>query len=244
MSSSTTAGTSPARPVTETGLGATGWLRVALFAGLAGALVAIVFDLLVAEQVVDRAVALEGGRLHVHPSLALREPFSRAGQRGGLVLGELLLGVGFAFLLAGALTFTGPRAPARRLWWIACGAAVWGLVVLPAAVYPPLPPGVPSALPVGERQLLFLATVAVGAAGVVAAARLWSEPWRSRALAAAALLVPAGLAVALFPDQRSAHTISAGLLGEFRAAAIASQLLFWAVFALVGRRLLLRGEAS
>ena len=240
MSSSTTAATSPARPAPRAVPTATGWLRVALLAGLAGALVAIAFDLLVAEHVVDRAVALEGGH-HVHPSLALREPFSRSGQRGGLVLGEVLLGAGFAFLFAGVLTFVGPRASARRLWSIACVAVVWGVVVLPAVVYPPLPPGVPSALGIGERQLLYLATVAVGVGGFVAAVRLWP---RSRALALVTALVPAALAVALFPDQRAAHTISAGLLAGFRAVALASQLLFWGAFALAGRRLLPREEPA
>jgi predicted cobalt transporter CbtA len=215
-----------------------------LLAGLAGALAAIAFDLLVAEGVVDRAVALEGAHGD-HPALALPEPFSRSGQRGGLVVGELLLGAGVALLVAGAATFLEPRARTpRRLWWLIAGACLWGVVVLPALVYPPLPPGVESALPLGERQALYLATIAAGVAGVAAAAHAWSRRGRLRIpLAAACILAPAALALVLFPDQRPAPSQDPGVTTDFRLVAIGSQLLFWSVLALAGG-VILRRDAS
>ncbi|MBM3677456.1 MAG: CbtA family protein, partial [Actinobacteria bacterium] len=236
MSSSTTAVTSRAHPATESArLRATAWLRVALIAGLAAALVALVFDLLVAERVVDRAVALEAGTGHDH-ALGVPEPFSRAGQRGGLVAGELMLGLGFGLLVAGALTFLAPLVAApRRLWLLVVGGFAWAVVALPNAVYPPLPPGVDSALPLGERQLLWLAAVAIGIGGFAGAALAWSR--RRRWVAAAALACPLALAVMLLPDQRAAVT-DGTLLAEFRAAAITSQVLFWAAFAGAGAFLL------
>jgi predicted cobalt transporter CbtA len=210
------------------------WLRVALVAGLVAALVAIAFDLAVAERVVDRAVSAEG---HGHAAMAAPEPFSRSGQRGGLVSGELILGAAAAFLLAGAATFLGQRArSARRLWILMTAAAVWGVVVLPAILYPPLPPGVETTLAIGHRQLLYLAVVAIGIAGFGAAVHVWSSGLRlRRPLALAVALVPAGLAVALLPDV-GAHTsgLPAGLLTDFRVVSVASQLLFWTALAVTG----------
>jgi predicted cobalt transporter CbtA len=242
MSSSTTAGTSRAHPATRAGgLGATAWLRVALLAGLAGALAAIVFDLLVAEGVVDRAVALEGAHAD-HPALALPEPFSRSGQRGGLVAGELLLGAGVALLLAGVATFLEPRARSpRRLWWLIAGACLWGVVVLPALVFPPLPPGVESALPLGERQALYVATIALGAGGFALATHVWSLRGPLRApVALACIAVPAAVALWLFPAERAATSPASAVITDFRLVAIGSQLLFWSVLSLAGAVLLRR----
>ena len=148
------------------------WLRVGLLAGLVAAVVAMVFDLTIAEHVVDRAVDLET-RGH-RAALAMPEPFSRRGQRGGLVAGELILGAGVGFLLAGVATFLGPRARSTtRLWILMTVAGIWGVVVLPGLVYPPLPPGVPSAVAIGERAAA-LAVVVVGVGGFAAAVHVWS----------------------------------------------------------------------
>jgi predicted cobalt transporter CbtA len=212
------------------------WLRVGLLAGLVAAGAAIVFDLVVAERFIDRAVAGEH-----HRALAVPEPFSRAGQRGGLIVGELVLGAGVAFLLAGVATFIGPRArSAKRLWVLMTAAGIWSVVLLPAIVYPPLPPGVGSTLGIGDRQLLYLTLVAVGIGGFTAAAHLWSTslPLR-RLLAVAVALIPAGLAIALLPDSgaQTAH-LRAGLLTDFRIASIASEFVFWAALASAGLLLL------
>ena len=149
MNSSTTADISAALPATkaESRLTATGWLRVALIAALAAATVSIAFDVLVAERVVDRAVAHESAHASAldHAPLAVPEPFSRRGQRGGLVLGELLLAGAIAFLMAGAATLLSPRSRSpQRLWIVAGTAGLVGVVLYPALVYPPLPPGVAS----------------------------------------------------------------------------------------------------
>jgi hypothetical protein len=216
------------------------WLRIALFAGLLAAAVVIVFDLVVAEPVVDRAVA---GEAHHHAPLALPEPFSRSGQRGGLVAGELILGAGVAFLLAGAATFLGPRArSARRIWLLMTAAAIWAVVVLPAIVYPPLPPGVASSLSIGDRQLLYVTVVAVGLGGFAAAAHLWSSRLpRRRVLAAAAILVPAGLAIALLPGTGAdTSRLAPGLLTDFRLASIGGELVFWSALTAAGAFLLRR----
>lgn len=213
------------------------WLRIGLVAGLVAAGAAIVFDLAIAEHIVDRAVA---GEHHREP-LAMPEPFSRTGQRGGLVVGELVLGAGVAFLLAGVATFLGPRArSAKRLWLLMAVSGIWGVVVLPAIVYPPLPPGVDSAYAIGDRQLLYLLVVAVGVVGFAASVHVWSSAWPARrVLAVAAALVPAGLAIALLPDTGADTShLAAGLLTDFRIASIGSELVFWTAIAAIGAFLL------
>jgi Probable cobalt transporter subunit (CbtA) len=249
MSSSTTADTSAALPATrpESRLTATGWLRVALIAALAATAVSIVFDLVVAERVVDRAVAHDSAHASAldHAPLAVPEPFSRRGQRAGLVLGELLLAGGVAFLLAGAATLLSPRSRSpRRLWILVGTAGLVGVVLYPALVYPPLPPGVASGLEIGDRQLLYLITVALGIGAVAAAVCVASRSWHSVAAAAACLVVPALLALALLPDQRAADTVGHRLLAEFRGVSIASQVLFWGVLTAVGALLLQRRDAA
>ena len=252
MSSSTTAGTSAARPATDAGgrLTAAAWLRIALIAGLAAALATTAFELVVAEPVVDRAVAQEGA--HDHGALAVPEPFSRQGQRGGLVLGELLLGCGLAFLLAGAATFLGGRSRSPLRLWVSMGVAgLVGVVLLPALVYPPLPPGVPSGLGIEERQLLYLATVGLGIGGVAAATWVLSASSKASApsarrlaLAGACVVVPAAVALLALPDQQAEHTIAPRLLAEFRAVSIASQVLFWGTLVATGALLLRRRQVD
>ena len=240
MSSSTTAVTFAARPATDAGgrMTAPAWLRVALIAGLAAALATIAFELVVAERVVDHTIALESA--HEHAPLAVPEPFSRQGQRGGLVLGELLLGCGIALLLAGAATFLGTRSRSPlRLWLLMGAAGLWGVVLLPALVYPPLPPGVASGLGIDDRQLFYLLTVGLGIGAVAAAARVASHSWRGVVAAATCLVVPALLAL---PGQEAAHTIAPGLLAEFRAVSIASQVLFWVTLVVAGALLLRRQQ--
>ena len=219
------------------------WLRIGLLAGLVAAAAAIVFDIAVAEHVVDRAVGIEAHRT----GLAVPEPFSRRGQRGGLVVGELALGACVAFLLAGAATFLGARSRSpRRFWLLSTAAAIWGAVVVPAAVYPPLPPGVPSALSIHERQGLYLAAVAIGIGGFAAAVHAWSAAGRVRVPAALALaLLPAGLAVWLLPGGGAdTSALPGGLLTEFRIVSIASELVFWAALAVVGALLLRRVDGG
>ena len=74
----------------------------------------------------------------------------------------------------------------------------------------------------------------LGIGAVAAAARVASRSWRGVVAAATCLVVPLLLAVALLPDQRAADTVGHGLLAEFRAVSIASQVLFWGALTAVG----------
>jgi len=173
----------------------------------------------------------------------LLEPFTRAQQHGGMIVGELLLGVAAALLFAGLALAIGPAAGApRRLWHEAAAAALFAVVLLPALKYPPRPPGVASALPIGERQAAYLVLVSAGLAAACAAALLLRRGARARA--AAALVVPAALAITLLPADRGETALPSRLVNEFRLASIAAQAIFWLAFALTGSLLLRRDDVS
>lgn len=212
-----------------------GWLRVALLAGLAAGLIAAAFNLGVGERVVDEAIALEGahaadGAGHTHVT-AVAEPFTRGEQKGGMIVGQAILGLGVGLLLAGAaLTIGRTRLSPQRLWLAIVGGGVWALLVLPAAKFPPLPPGVEAALEVEQRQIWYLLLIGSGIVGALLASAAWtrvpSGPRRVVA-AAAALVVPAAIAFVLLPGDEILTAVDGGLLARFRAVSIASQALFW-----------------
>jgi hypothetical protein len=232
------AGTSAASPVTERRVAwpGLGWLRVGVLAGLAGGLGAAAFNGALGERVLDEAIRLEeAGAEHV---TAIAEPFTRGEQQGGMVVGELVLGSGLGLLLAGAALVAGPAfiGPARRGWLLLVAAGAWAFLVLPAIAYPAFPPGVESSLPIETRQLSYLGLVGAGALGAVLARLAWLRlAGRLRVpVTLVALLLPAVLAVILLPGEHAATAIDDGLLLRFRAAAIGSQAVFWAVAALAG----------
>jgi cytochrome bd-type quinol oxidase subunit 2 len=234
-SSSTTGATLPTLPVTSARLTPSGWLRVALVAALGGVVLALPFQLMLGEAVLDRAVAAEHASAH---GAGVAELFSRTEQRGGLVTGQLLIGLGVAFALAGAaFLLAGSRGAPRAVWVRVSGGAVWAVAIVPAILMPPLPPGVDSDLALGTRQALYLAAIALGvvtyacATAVLAARR---RGWRE--VAAASLLLALGLiaAAALFPDQGGSDALAAAELEEFRLVSLVGQLLFWGGIAIAG----------
>ena len=226
--------------------GAGGWLRVASIAVLVAALATIAFDFGVSEPIVDRAVKLEqaqGGHAHrdgADRALAVPAPFGRDTQHGGLAIAELVYAAGVAFLLAGAAAVIGPgkrrlRRP-RRFLLTVIGAFAFASLVLPAVTYPPLPPGAETLRGISERQLLYLGLLALGVAGAAGAAFVLGQPLLRRVerLGVAAAVLAGTLAIALlgFPaDPLAAPYPDPALLDRFRAAAIGSQALFWAVLA-------------
>ncbi len=232
------ADTSPAHPATDhrAAWPGFGWARVGVLAGLAGGLGAAAFNSVVGERVLGEAILLEeAGAEHVS---AIAEPFTRGEQQGGMVVGELVLGGGLGLLLAGAALVAGPvfLGPARRAWLALVAAGGWAFLVLPAIAYPALPPGVESSLAIETRQLSYLALVGAGVFGAVLARLVWLRlGGRLRPLTTLiALLLPAALAVSLLPGEHVSTAGEDGLLVRFRAAAIGSQVMFWALTALVG----------
>ena len=243
MSSSTTGATSVELPATERAAWpGSGWLRIAVLAGLAGGLAATAWNSLLGESVLGQAIKLENAATtHVH-AVAITEPFTRREQQGGMVLGELLLGCGLGLLIAGAALLAGPRflGPVQRAWLALVGVGAWSFLVLPAIAYPAMPPGVESSLSIDTRQLSYVTLVCSGVLGAVLARVAWLRlDGRVRvAVGAAAFLCPALLAVVLLPHEHAATPIGHGLLTRFRLVAVGSQAMFWWLMGIAGLWLL------
>ncbi len=261
------AGTSAESPVTEserTSWPGAGWLRVALIAGIAAGLVAAAFNLGVAERVVDEAIALEStpasagsgeeeaDASHTHVGV-VAEPFTRGEQKGGMIIGQGIVGLALGLLLAGAALMLGKGSlTPQRLWLTLVAVGAWVLLVLPALKYPPLPPGVETALQVEDRQINYLLLVLAGAGGALLASAVWTRlagegarsigalgPTLTRVVATGlVLVVPVAIAFIVLPGDSIATSVDSGLLARFRIVSIASQTLFWVVLATLGLWLL------
>jgi hypothetical protein len=219
-----------------------GWLRIAVLAGLAGGLAAAAWNTLLGEPVLGQAIKLEdAATAHLH-AVAMTEPFTRREQQGGMVLGELLFGCGLGLLIAGAALVAGPRfiGPVQRGWLALVAVGVWSFLVLPAIVYPAMPPGVESSLSIDTRQLSYVALVCSGVLGAGLARLAWFRlDGRVRAVAVpTAFLLPAVLAVVLLPHEHAGTPIDHGLLVRFRLVAVGSQAVFWGLTAIAGLWLL------
>jgi hypothetical protein len=229
-------------PATDrTGWPGTGWLRVAVPAGIAGGLAAAAWNALLGEPVLGKAIRLEeSSRVHLHLA-ALAEPFTRREQQGGMVLGAVLLGCAVGLLIVGAALLAGPAflGPVRRAWPALVAAGTWSFLVLPTVKYPALPPGAESSLPIDTRQWSYVVLVCSGVLGAVLARLVWLRLSGRRraaivALASLAFAAPALVALAFLPAEHTVTSIDHGLLTRFRLAAISSQAAFWALTALAG----------
>jgi len=221
-----TAVTSPTLPATSVRFSPSGWLRVALVAAIAGVALELPAQLALGEPAIDRAVGLE---LAAAEAQASPELFSRAEQRAGLVAGDLLLAAGFAFILAGLAVLLQRTALAPERRWLLLGTgAAWAVTIVPAALLPPLPPGVESELGMTERQALYVAAIGLGALSFVAAARaVRAAPPRARVLVVLGLASALAVGAACFPDQLARGAVPEGTLMQFRFGSLVGQLFFW-----------------
>lgn len=138
-------------------------------------------------------------------------------------LANVLTGIGFALLLAGAIALSGREVDWRRgLLWGLAGYVAFGLA--PALGLPPDPPGVDVG-PLGPRQSWWLGTAAATIAG------LWLLVFATRrelkALGILVLIVPHAVG-APTGDAHGGVTPSE-LIDEFIVASLVTTALFWLV---------------
>ncbi|MCA3749236.1 MAG: CbtA family protein [Rubrobacter sp.] len=213
-------------------------LRRGLAAGLAAGILAGLFALVFAEPAMDRAIDREE---HHHG-----EVFSRAQQKGGLILATALYGASAGGIFGLLAARFGERMPARcergRSLALA-GALFAGAVLLPFLKYPPVPPGGSDPSTLAERTAAYLALVVLGPLSVAVAWRLGGR------LAEGALRLPAaalslaalwGLLLVALPSFRGGGGLPGGLVWEFRIASLATQAVLWGgiglLFGLMGGR--------
>ena len=197
-------------------------------AGALAGLVPAVFNLLLTERVLDRAIAIEG---------AGDGPVSRHTQKyfGGPA-GQILFGISMGLLFALAYRFVPSTATAwRRAIGLALGMYLV-VALIPQLRYPANPPGVGDPDTIETRTSAYLLMYALGLVvvpGAYAALRALArrgvaEPLRQVGVVAAALAV-IGLAYALAPDSADADTMPADIVWAFRIRALGGLLLLFTV---------------
>ncbi|MFG2496753.1 CbtA family protein [Streptomyces sp. NPDC048441] len=219
-----------------------------LAAGGAAGLAAGLFSLLLAEPLMDRAIRVEEKRSaaeeHMHGAAQSaqhhEELFTRSTQHLGLVVASVVMGLAIGILFAVAYALVHRRDPRSAPWPRAltfAGAAFLAVSLLPGLRYPANPPGVGDSGTVGDRQTMWLASVAIGVLGMFLVwqvyVRLSARSVPVRQIAAALTTVAVLAALFLLPDNPDPVPVDATLLWDFRVLSVASHALLWAVFAAV-----------
>jgi cobalt transporter subunit CbtA len=206
---------------------------VAALAGLIGGLVATGLQSLRLIPLIHQAEVFESaaaatmpvGPIHDHGGrdhgAAAWEPSEGLERVGLTVVANVLVGVGFASLIAAGLALTGAADWRRGLLWGLAGFATFMLA--PSLGLPPEPPGADAA-PLLQRQLWWIGTAAATAAGlglIVFPRRWWA------ALAGVALIVLPHLVGA--PQPLGPGSAPESLVQQFMIAALLGGLVFWLV---------------
>lgn len=181
------------------------------------------------------AVAAPAANAAAHPDSHADNPWRRHALG---FLTSALVGIGYAFVLVGAIVLSG-RAVDWRM------GALWGLAgfiaftAAPALGLPPELPGM-NAAPVGARQAWWLATALATATGLAALVFGGKLPWRA-----------AGVVLIVLPHLVGAPKITlesgplpAELAAEFAIVALLTSALFWIALGTTAGHLLGRPESS
>ncbi|GAA3823133.1 CbtA family protein [Streptomyces chiangmaiensis] len=227
-------------------------LRRGLAAGALAGLATGLFSLLLSEPLMDHAVRLEEqsreARSHRHGQGATaavvhhhEELFSRGAQHFGLVVTTVVAGLALGALFGVVYALVNRRSdPGVGPWPRAmslAGAGFVALSLLPGLRYPAVPPGVGDSGTVRDRQLLWLAAVAIGVLGVLLAwqvgRRLADRSAPRRHVAVACSLVAVLAVLFTLPDNPDTVAVPATLLWDFRLQSLAAHALLWAVLGAV-----------
>jgi cobalt transporter subunit CbtA len=139
-------------------------------------------------------------------------------------LADVLAGIGFGFLLSGAIALAGLRGYAvdarRGILWGGAGFAVFALA--PALGLPPLPPGMEAAELV-ERQLWWIAAAAAAALGLGLV--VVSKKLVHRVLGVAVMVLPYAIGAPELLE--TGGKVPTWLAAEFVVASLAAAGAFW-----------------
>ena len=238
-----------------------GWslVRAVLIAGAVAGLVLGAFHLVVSEPFVDRAIAIEEAA-HERELAATgataehhEEVFSRRTQKAGLLVGTLVSSLAAGAVFAGAFALLPPQLPGhtrRAQVALLAGAAAITVVLVPFLKYPANPPGVGDPGTLASRQLLYVGCVLLSVAGLGVSAQFfgWLRQRTSTGAAAGGAMllfaVWAGAVLIALPARTDPVNTPDRLLGQFRAASLLGQLLYWTLFSGLFAIVLERGEQS
>lgn len=219
-----------------------------VLAGAGGGVIAAGFGFLVAEPVIDRAIAFEAARAHDAGEEHAVEVFTRSTQHLGLLVGLIATGIAVGVLYSLVYVALHRSDVDADPWWRSLRLAGVGFLAvfgLPFLRYPANPPGVGDPATVDLRTRSWLAAIGIGvvvAALAYAAVRQLAQRGASepvRHLAGAGIMVLGFAAMFLLPGNPDPIEVPAQLLWDFRLLSAASMLLLWsgigAGFGLLGR---------
>ena len=214
----------------------------ALLAGAIASVVAFLFARTFVEPVIDRAIAFEEAHARGHDHGV--EIFSRGVQASiGMGFGVLAFGVAmgalFAVVYAVVYGRVGNLSP-RLLSVLVAGGMFLSLYVLPFLKYPANPPAVSLEETIRQRTLLYLLMVVLSAALFAAAVWLGRNlaerfgAWSATLIATAGYVVAVAVVMVLLPTiDETPDDFPADVLYEFRLYSVGTQLVLWAIIAVV-----------
>ncbi len=154
----------------------------------------------------------------------------------GTLIGAILLATIFGLLLA----IVYDRLSLERFsWWIVGGLTGFGgwiiFTLIPAAAYPPSPPGVHGSLDVSVRQIWWMVVFAAGVFAPIISYAGYRLLRRFSHFFALIISIISGFAIVTIPilirpaDILSTGEISASVINQFRFTTVSINLLFWLV---------------
>lgn len=213
-----------------------------LLAGAIASVAAFVFARTFVEPVIDQAIAYEETQAGGHDHGV--ELFTRGVQANiGMGFGVLAFGVamGALFAVAYAVAYgrVGNVSP-RPLAAAVAGGMFLSLYVVPFLKYPPSPPAVSLDETIRQRTLLYLLLVVLSVTLLAAAiwlGRMLVErfgAWSATLMAAAAYVVAVAVVMLALPTiDETPENFPADVLYEFRLYSLGTQVVLWAVIAVV-----------
>jgi predicted cobalt transporter CbtA len=208
-------------------------MRAALLAGVAAGLVAALFNFILTEPIIDRAITLETIRQQAEGTY--EEPMvSRGAQQVGLFVGFLLFGLTWSLLLGAAYHITQRWLPAWSKFGrglLLAGLGLWTVALFPGLKYPANPPGVGEPETIGYRQALYLGFLALSVVGTVVAGTVaYRRGWR---LGLAVLAVFSLVVFVAMPPNPDPLTMPAEIVTPFRVFSVLGLCVFWAAMGAV-----------
>jgi hypothetical protein len=198
-------------------------------AGAAGGLLSGLVSLVLAEPVIDHAIALEHAKSTEH----VEELFTRDVQYVGLLVATVLTGLAIGIIFGAVYAWLHRQDPQTDPWGRALrlsGAGFAGVSLLPFLRYPASPPGSGGPETVTSRTIGWLAAITIGIVTmvVVSLVRRSIAAVHVRQLAMAGVVV-LGLAVLfLLPGSTDVSGVPSDLLWTFRLFSLLSTGLIWA----------------
>ena len=184
---------------------------------------------LIEQAEVYEADETHGGGVGAGPTEAW-QPQAGLERAAYTALADVLAGIGFAFLLTGAMALAGLRGYVinvrRGLLWGAAGFAVFALA--PALGLPPLPPGMEAAELV-KRQLWWIATATTTALGL--GLIVFPRKLVYGVIGVGLLILPHLIGAPEPPE--IGGKVPSGIVAEFVVASLAAAGLFWLLLGII-----------